>query len=102
MRLGQMVGGCVLLALPAVAQPRPMDAAESNAWAEVQAQQGGGLFAVQPWAQVMGGGRLGVGWVTSRPAYGVVEWTQDEVGDARGILRREDAEGITPVDDQVG
>jgi hypothetical protein len=26
----------------------------------------------------------------------------DEVGDARGILRREDAEGITPVDDQVG
>lgn len=88
MRLGRMVGGCVLLAFPAVAQPRPMDAAESNAWAEVQAQQGGGLFAVQPWAQMMGGGRLGVGWVTSRPADGVVEWTQDEAGDARSQWRR--------------
>jgi predicted MPP superfamily phosphohydrolase len=56
----------------------PASAAESNALAEVRAQRTAGVIALQPWAQVLGGGRLGVGWLTDGPADGVAEWTQDE------------------------
>lgn len=60
----------------------PTSAAETNALAEIRTQRGGGLIALQPWAQLMGGRRLGVGWMTSVEADGVVEWTQEEGADA--------------------
>ncbi len=60
----------------AVAGAQPLSEAEQDALAEVREQQDSGLFAVQPWAQVLGEGRLGIGWLASRPAAGVVEWTQ--------------------------
>ncbi|NLG00755.1 MAG: hypothetical protein GX565_11480, partial [Lentisphaerae bacterium] len=50
--------------------------AEAEGLAAIRAQATQGMIAVQPWAQLMGAGRLGIGWLTSRPADGVVEWTQ--------------------------
>ncbi len=59
-----------------------MSEAETNALAEIRAQQGAGLIAVQPWVQVMGVGRLGVGWLTAQESDGVAEWTQSDGADA--------------------
>ena len=50
--------------------------AEAEGLAAIRAQATQGVIAVQPWAQLMGSGRLGIGWITSLPADGVVEWTQ--------------------------
>ena len=62
------------------AQPPPLSEAEARAQAEVQALRTGGFVAVQPWAQLMGTGKLGVGWLTSGVCDGAVEWTQDAPG----------------------
>ena len=85
---------CVCLLVAAVAlgpfagaQP-PMSGAESNAWQEVWAQRTDGVVEVQPWAQLLGADRLGVGWVTDRPADGTVEWTQDALDDASAVWRQ--------------
>jgi len=58
------------------AQLQPTSEVEKEGLAAVQEQQAGGFVAVQPWAHLMGAGRLGVGWMTAQPADGVVEWTQ--------------------------
>ena len=77
------LGVCGLCAGAAWAQRYPlMSEAETNALAEIRAQQGAGLIAVQPWVQVMGAGRLGVGWLTAQEADGVAEWTQSDGADA--------------------
>ncbi len=73
-----LIGG--LLTAVALAQ-QPTPEAETNAVAAIHAQRGDGLIAVQPWVQLLGGGELGVGWLTSQPADGVVEWTQSEADD---------------------
>jgi len=73
--------GCSgLLAAAATAQ-WPTPEAETNAVAAIRAQRTDGLIAVQPWAQWLDAHRLGVGWLTSQPADGVVEWTQAETGE---------------------
>lgn len=69
-----------LLAAAAGAQ-LPTPEAQTNALAAIRAQRADGLIAVQPWAQLLGPDRLGIGWLTSDPAGGVVEWTQSEIGD---------------------
>jgi hypothetical protein len=77
MRSIRWLGGfCGLYAGLVWAQP-PLGEVESKAQAEVQAQRADGLIAVQPWVQLLGAGRLGVGWLTSQAADGVAEWTQD-------------------------
>lgn len=48
----------------------------------VAAQQSSGLIAVQPWAQLAGTGKVGIGWMTSQPADGKVQWTQSAAGAA--------------------
>lgn len=58
------------------AAQKEMSEVERHALAEIKAQRATGLIAVQPWAQLMGGDRLGVGWMTASAADGVVEWTQ--------------------------
>lgn len=58
-----------------------MTEAETNALAAIWAQRTDGLIAIQPWMQLVGTGKLGVGWLTSGAADGVVEWTQSEAGD---------------------
>ena len=55
---------------------QPLSEAESRAQAEVQAQRTDGFIAVQPWVQLMGAGKLGVGWLTAQAGDGAVEWTQ--------------------------
>jgi hypothetical protein len=77
-------GFCGLWAGLVWAQP-PLGEAEAKAQAEVQTQRADGLIAVQPWVQVLGAGRLGVGWLTSQAADGVAEWTQD--GAEADVLR---------------
>ena len=67
---------------------RPMSAAETNALASVRAQQSGGFIAVQPWAQLLGDGKLGVGWLTAGAADGVVEWTQSFGGGTNTAWRQ--------------
>lgn len=67
---------------------RPMSAAETNALASVRAQQSEGFIAVQPWAQLLGDGRLGVGWLTAQAADGVVEWTQSFGGGTNTAWRQ--------------
>ena len=69
-------GVWLLCAGAAWAQTAPLSEAETNALAQIRAQQTQGLIAVQPWIQLLGAGRLGVGWLTSGAADGVVEWTQ--------------------------
>ena len=64
------------LALTAARAQQPLTPAETEGLAEVRAQQTEGMIALQPWAQLMGAGQLGIGWMTSTPADGVVEWTQ--------------------------
>ncbi len=71
-----------LAAIPASAQFKPRNAAESNAVAEVRALLATGLISVPPWMQMLDGNRLGVGWMTSAPADGIVEWTQDAGADS--------------------
>lgn len=66
----------------------PVSEAETNALAEIRAQRGAGLIAVQPWAQLVGPGKLGVGWLTEQAADGVAEWTQDEAGDGQAVWRQ--------------
>ncbi len=83
--------GCWLAALCAGAvwaQPPQLSEAESQAQAEIQAQRTDGLIAVQPWAQLLGAGRLGVGWLTAQAADGVVEWTQAGADDASTVWRQ--------------
>ena len=58
------------------AAQKGMTEVETSALAEIQAQRATGFIAMQPWAQLMGGDRLGVGWMTASAADGVVEWTQ--------------------------
>jgi len=55
---------------------QPLSEPEKGALAEIRAQQTDGFIVVQPWAQLMGADRLGVGWMTSQAADGTVEWTQ--------------------------
>jgi hypothetical protein len=68
------------------AQPS-LSAVETEALQAIQAQRSAGLMAVQPWAQVLGGDRLGIGWITTAPADGVVEWTQAPVTGAEEAWR---------------
>ena len=65
---------CLTAAVATIQNARATTEAEGLAAIRAQATQG--VIAVQPWAQLMGAGRLGVGWMTSQPADGVVEWTQ--------------------------
>lgn len=77
MKLGRVVWGSMCLASGLVwAQPAPVSEVERTAQVDVQAERTTGLIAVQPWVQLMGAGRLGVGWLTAQAADGVVEWTQ--------------------------
>lgn len=74
-----VVGAFGLCAWAAWAQRYPlMSEAETNALAEIRAQQTAGAISLQPWVQIMGEGRLGVGWMTAQEADGVAEWTQSE------------------------
>jgi acid phosphatase type 7 len=75
-----LLGGGLLGAVAWAQQS--MTEAETNALAVIRAQRTDGLIAVQPWTQLVGTGKLGVGWLTSGAADGVVEWTQSEAGDA--------------------
>jgi len=86
-RCGFLLTAVALAGSIAGAQP-PMSGAESNAWLDVQTQRTDGVIAVQPWAQLLGADRLGVGWVTDRPADGTVEWTQDAIDDASAAWRQ--------------
>jgi hypothetical protein len=70
-----------LLAAAVDAQQTVIDAQTNALWA-IRAQRTDGLIAVQPWAQLLGPGKLGVGWLTSQAADGVVEWTQSEADGA--------------------
>ncbi len=70
-----------LLAVVAWAQ-KPTTEAEANALTAIRAQRTDGLIVVQPWTQLLGVGKLGVGWLTSQAADGLVEWTQGEADDA--------------------
>ena len=70
------------------AQQAPMSEAETRAVAEICSQHTDGLIAVQPWAQLMGSGTLGVGWLTAQAADGVVEWTQAGIGDVSNVWRQ--------------
>ena len=76
------------LAAGGVGAQQPMSAAETNALASVRAQQSGGFIAVQPWAQLLGDGKLGVGWLTAQAADGVVEWTQSFGGGTNTAWRQ--------------
>lgn len=80
-----------VFAAPVAPQPAPARKAlselETRALAEIHAQRTDGVVAVQPWAQLLGGDRLGVGWVTSTLADGVVEWTQDPENDPNAVWR---------------
>jgi hypothetical protein len=79
MKMGCLLCGAAGLFAGVVwAQKAPLSQAESKAQADVQEQRTDGLIAVQPWAQLMGAGKLGVGWLTSQAATGLAEWTQDE------------------------
>ena len=64
-----------------VCAQQPITEGETNALAEIRAQRTDGLIAAQPWAQLLDSNRLGVGWITSHPSDGAVEWTQSEDGD---------------------
>lgn len=75
-----IVAMSALAAMPARAQVRPQNSAESNALTEVRARLATGLISVQPWIQMLDSNRIGVGWMTSSPADGIVEWTQDAAG----------------------
>jgi len=59
---------------------QPITEAETNALAAIRAQRTDGLITVQPWVQLLDSNRLGVGWITSQPSDGAVEWTQSENG----------------------
>jgi predicted phosphodiesterase len=84
-----LVGAACLWACLACGQLyAPASGAETNALAEIRAQRGEGLIAVQPWAQLVGAGELGVGWLTAQAADGLAEWTQDEAGDDRAVWRQ--------------
>ncbi len=70
---------CSWVLLPATTcAQQTLTEAETNALAAIRTQCGSGIIAVQPWLQVLGPKRLGVGWLTSKPADGIVEWTQSE------------------------
>ncbi|HOC01215.1 MAG TPA: hypothetical protein PKM43_21000, partial [Verrucomicrobiota bacterium] len=77
-RIVLMIWG--LLATGVHAQ-QPVTEAETNALAAIRAQRTDGLIALQPWVQLLDSNRLGVGWITSQPSDGAVEWTQSENGD---------------------
>jgi len=68
-----------VLATGAWAQ-QPVTEAETNALAAIRAQRTDGLITVQPWVQLLDSNRVGVGWITSQPSDGAVEWTQSENG----------------------
>ncbi len=72
--------GSGLLVVAAAAQ-FPTPEAETNAVAAIRAQGTDGLITVQPWAQLLDAHRLGVGWITSHPSEGLVEWTQSDAAD---------------------
>ena len=59
-----------------VAVAKPLSEVEQEGLATIRAQNTEGLIMVQPWVQMMGADALGVGWMTSQAADGVVEWTQ--------------------------
>ncbi len=70
-----VLGTAVWVAALSFAQ-QPADENEAAAKAKIEAQRTDGLIRVQPWVNVLGPDRLGVVWMTSLPADGVVEWTQ--------------------------
>lgn len=70
------------LAVGTACAQQPLTPAETEGLAEIRTQQTEGAIALQPWAQLMGAGRLGIGWMTSAPADGIVEWTQSPVTDS--------------------
>ncbi len=75
--IGFLVGALLAHAAGAAVS---MSEPESKSLAEIRAQGTNGLIAVQPWVQLLDSDRLGVGWLTTQAADGIVEWTQDEGG----------------------
>lgn len=76
---------CQAWALPVVccavltaAAQSPLAEPETNARAKVVAQRTEGLFAIQPWVQLLDSNKLGVSWTTSEPADGMLEYSQAE------------------------
>ncbi len=84
---GSAAVGAVMATDGNAADRQPMLREESEAWNEVQSAWSAGLIDVRPWAQPMGGGRLGVGWVTASPADGRVEYTQEDAVGASTVWR---------------
>lgn len=76
-----------LSAAAAATAPKALSEGEARALADAQSQRADGLIAVQPWAQLLGADRLGVGWMTSAAADGVVEWTQSPEGEPNPVWR---------------
>lgn len=81
MNIWKTLVSCGLLAAVAQAQQSLIEV-ETNALEAIRTQRTDGLIAVQPWTQLLGAGRLGVGWITVHPSDGVVDWTQSEAGNS--------------------
>ncbi|WP_165068143.1 metallophosphoesterase family protein [Paludisphaera rhizosphaerae] len=72
------------IAPTALAQQRPeITPAEKTARDEILALRGEGFITVPPWIQLLAGDAVGVGWMTSGPGDGRVEWTQDAEPDTQ-------------------
>lgn len=80
LRFARLIIVCICVSSPAAAQS-PLGEPEGDARAKVLAQLTEGLFAIQAWAQLLASNQLGVSWITSEPADGIVEYTQHDTGE---------------------
>lgn len=76
-RAGALFLGLASLCASTAAPPPTATISEDQARASVLTHTTNGLISIQPWAVLLGSHALGVSWVTSKPADGLLEYTQD-------------------------
>ena len=79
----------------------PATPEESEAREMVESMWSMGLLDVRPWVQPVDTDAIGIAWMTSAPATGMVEWTQEEGEDATWRRAGYSEDGLRSVDDTM-